>query len=330
MPAISPKALVGAITNAIAESGYTARLASPVREHPRRFILSGPGSPNTLSVYAWTLTFGGRPNLPNEYRIQMTSVTSPLDDKPGGPTILIGYEPELNLFGGFDLERHRTFTTGSPSVQINRLELEAAETEGMIFQRKSNDEIAIGFRPDMLMAYANNAADLHRYGRDARMFRLLNEAVQTEVVPREIEDLPAERQRILREVSRLTRAADFRQRILFTYGNRCAVSRVQLRLVDAAHILPVGAPRSSDHVRNGLCLSPTYHRAFDSGLIYLDEDYRMQINPGQLELLETANLAGGLDVFRARLGERIFLPPDRSQRPGLDYIRRANKFRQVN
>jgi len=52
---------------------------------------------------------------------------------------------------------------------------------------------------------------------------------------------------------------------------RCAVTRIQLRLVEAAHILPVGAPGSIDHVCNGLALSPTFHRAFDDALIYLDK-----------------------------------------------------------
>jgi putative restriction endonuclease len=108
-----------------------------------------------------------------------------------------------------------------------------------------------------------------------------------------------------------------------------ARSRVQLRLIDAAHILPVGAPRSSDSVTNGLCLAPTYHRAFDAGLIYLDEECRMQLNPDRLATLQAANLAGGLSTFRARLGERIFLPPDPQQRPDPDFIRRANRFRQI-
>jgi putative restriction endonuclease len=214
-------------------------------------------------------------------------------------------------------------------VQIDRNELAQAEIEGIIFQRKSNDEIAIGFRPDMFMAYATNAQALHRYGRDARMLRLLNEATQTPPQTLQLDYLAADRQRVVREVSRLTRAADFRQRVLFAYGNRCAITRVQLRLIDAAHILPVGAARSSDSVTNGLCLSPTYHRAFDAGLIYLDEDFRMQINLSRLAILQAANLAGGLDTFRARLGERIFLPPDPQQRPGADFIRRANRFRQI-
>jgi putative restriction endonuclease len=127
----------------------------------------------------------------------------------------------------------------------------------------------------------------------------------------------------------MSRAADFRQRVLFAYGNRCAVTRVQLRLVDAAHILPVGAPGSADHVSNGIALSPTYHRAFDAGLIYLNEEYRMRLNNGQLQLLERLNLNGGVDAFRNPLEEQIFLPPDPQQRPRVEFIRRANRFRRI-
>jgi putative restriction endonuclease len=329
MPAISAAQIVDAIAIAIAESGFVGQLASSIRRNPRRFIISGSNAPTSLTVYCWTLTPGGRATLPNEYRIQMTSVESPLLLSTDGPTILIGYEPDLNLFAGFDLREHRTFTIGSPSVQIDRTELRRAETDGLSFHRKTNGEIAVGIRPDMFMAYATNAQVLHRIGRDANVFGLLNVAVHEQPAAEDIEPLSAERQRIITEVSRLSRAADFRQRVLFAYGNKCAVTRVQLRLVDAAHILPVGAPGSSDHVRNGITLAPTYHRAFDAGLIYLDEQHRMQLNETNLHRLEGLNLSGGIETFRANLGQRIFLPPDPQQRPGVEFIRRANRFRHI-
>ncbi|MGH8646764.1 MAG: HNH endonuclease [Gammaproteobacteria bacterium] len=98
--------------------------------------------------------------------------------------------------------------------------------------------------------------------------------------------------------------------------------------MDAAHILPVGAPGSTDHVRNGIALAPTYHRAFDGGLIYLDEQFRMRLNDGQLHALSRLDLAGGVEAFREPLGQ-IFLPPDLNQRPSSDFIRRANRFRQI-
>ncbi len=182
----------------------------------------------------------------------------------------------------------------------------------------------------MFVACAMNATVLHRYGSEANVLRLLNRAVHQEPLPaRETQTLTQERQRVVAVVSRWSRDASFRQSVLFAYGNRCAVTRLQLRLVDAAHIVPVGAPGSVDQVRNGIALSPTYHRAFDAGLVYLDEQYRMRMNEGRLQLLQGLNLAGGVEAFREPLGQQIFLPPDANQRPLVDFIRRANTLRQI-
>jgi putative restriction endonuclease len=331
MPRVPSSQLVSAVVNAIFESGSTGQIISHETVNPRRFLVSSPeGQTFRLSAYIWTLTFGGRANLPNEYRIQVTSVASPFQIFTDGPTVLMGYDPELRLFAGFDLERHREFTTGSPSIQIDRTELARAETDGLSFDRKSNDEIAVGIRPDMFWAYCLNAAPLHRYGREAGILRLLNRATEL-VTPTddEIAPLTTPRRRVVQEVSRLTRLASFRQQVLFAYGNRCAVTRIQLRLVDAAHILPVGAENSADHVRNGIALAPTYHRAFDAGLIFLDEQNRMRINEPKLNELRQQNLALGIDVFRAPLDRTIFLPPDPNQRPSAEFIRLGNRFRRI-
>ncbi len=169
MPAVAPREIVSAIVNAFEESGCTATLTSPLQKQPRHFVVVGQNTPTSFTVYAWSLTPGGRPSLPNEYRIQMTSVKSPLSISPTGPTILVGFDAARNLFGGFDLARHQRFTTGSPSIQIGIAELREAEKNGLSFYRKSNEEIAIGIRPDMFVAYAMNAALLHRYGRDANI-----------------------------------------------------------------------------------------------------------------------------------------------------------------
>jgi putative restriction endonuclease len=182
----------------------------------------------------------------------------------------------------------------------------------------------------MFVSYAMNATVLHRYGSEANVLRLLNRAVHQEPLPaKETQTLTQERQRVVADVSRWSRDAGFRQSVLFAYGNRCAVTRLQLRLVDAAHIVPVGAPGSVDQVRNGIALSPTYHRAFDAGLVYLDEQYRMRMNEGRLQLLQGLNLAGGVDAFREPLELQIFLPPDANQRPLVDFIKRANTLRQI-
>ena len=131
-------------------------------------------------------------------------------------------------------------------------------------------------------------------------------------------------------VNRLSRAACSRQQVLTAYGNRCAISRFQLRLVDAAHILPVGAEGSTDDIQNGLALSPTFHRAFDNGLVSLDEDYVMRINPTKELQLVALRLDGGLSDFKNLLDKRIHLPPDRQQWPELAIIRKANEYRRIS
>ena len=117
---------------------------------------------------------------------------------------------------------------------------------------------------------------------------------------------------------------------MLAYNATCAVTGVQLRLVDAAHILPVGAEGSSDATANGLCLSATFHRAFDSALIFLDEAYAMRLNARRAEELRNEGLVAGLEQITAHLDRRIVLPHETRNWPDLEMIRRANAYRQIN
>jgi putative restriction endonuclease len=330
MPPVQPVELVQAILDAVEESGYSSLLMSSQRTHPRKFAISAPDSTAlSLWVYAWTLTHGGRESLPNEYRIQMTSVASPLQLNPTGLTVLIGYEPNRKMLAGFDLSRHSVFTQGSPSVQIDIRTLDQALQNGLAFDRKSNNEIAIGVRPDQFVTYAVNADALHKYGSNAAILNMLDRAAALQTIPdSDLAAMNAPRKRVIQNVSRMSRAANFRKQVLQAYDYRCAVSKIQLRLVDAAHVLPVGAPGSTDDVRNGIALAPTFHRALDAGLIYLDASYNMRINARKKVSLATLHLDGGIQNFEAVLG-RILLPPDRRQWPDVSLINKANQYRLI-
>jgi putative restriction endonuclease len=331
MPALRPRELIEALIDAFQQSQAPAVLLSPsIAEHPRRLLVQTPAGNVEVWIYIWTLTHGGRVNLPDEYRIQMTTVRPPLESNPNGYTALLGYEPSIGVFAGFDIDRHGVFTPGSSSVQVNINCLHAALQSGFGFDRKTNDEIAVGVRPDQLTNYIANARELHRHGSRAQMYQLLTQAAALQDIPQNVvAQLPQARQRVVRRLSQLARDGAFKHVVLTAYGHRCAVTRVQLRLVDAAHILPVGVPGSIDDIRNGVALSPTYHRAFDHGLIYLDENYFMQLNPQQELQLTTLNLQGGLPDFRNFLGRRIHLPPDQRQWPEIRFIREANRHRRV-
>ena len=329
MPSIGAQRLIDAVIAAVEESGCSAIcLRKKGQVHPREFLITSLSEESHLLwVYIWTLTFGGRRSLPNEYRIQMTTVSSPLGLNPHGPTVLLGYEPSLKLFAGFDVEFHRRFTEGSPMVSIDIEVVKQAMQDGLSFHRKSNREIAIGIRPDQFINYAHHAIQLHKLGRQPATCGLLSRAAALEpITEQEVASLPEERKRIVQTVSRLSREGTFKRQVLSAYDNRCAVTRAQLKLVDAAHILPVGAPESVDDVCNGIALSPTYHRAYDNGLIYLDEDYLMQLNVAKADELASLNLDVGIEQFKSPLG-RIFLPHDRRQRPNVRFVRKANQYR---
>ncbi len=332
MPQLHNSLLLKSITDALAESNASGILVSEPRHNPRRYVVQTGQTMFEMWVYIWTLTHGGGAARPqNEYRIQLTGITPPLIQNPAGPTVMMGYEPNLGCFAGFDLSKHQTFSTRSPSIQIPITTLHQALQDSLSFVTKGNEEIAIGIRPDQFLAYVMNAELLHAQGADARMVELLARAAALEeITPTEIAQVPADRQRIVQRMARLSRDSSFRRKVLAAYEQRCAVTRMQLRLVDAAHILPVGVAGSNDAVANGLCLSPTYHRAYDQGLIYLDENLVMKLNPIKAGELAQVGLAGGLEAFQLDLNQRIHLPQDRNQWPALEFVLAANQFRGTN
>jgi putative restriction endonuclease len=331
MPAAEPSTLVNSILRAIQISGgIGVYISTSVQTHPRIFRVQYIDQTFSLWVYIWTLTPGGRRSLPNEYRIQMTSVDSPLLLNNEGYSALLGYFSDLDIFAGFDLQRHHIFTTGSPSVQININTIHQALQDGLAFSVKNNGEIAVGIRPDQFINYILNAEQWHQVGNDIQTTHLLQRAARLhDIEQHDITRLPEERQKIISNVNRYSRAANFSQKVLSAYDNRCAITRAQLMLVDAAHILPVPAPGSNDEVSNGVALSPTMHRAFDNGLIYLDEDLFMRLDDEKVNYLTHRSLTAGLIQFRNLLNLQIHLPADHNSWPNPVFIRDGNKYRHI-
>lgn len=87
-----------------------------------------------------------------------------------------------------------------------------------------------------------------------------------------------------REEEIILRSHIFKHAILEKYDQRCAVSGMKIAfnghvsMVDACHIVPF-AESFDDTITNGIALSPTFHRAFDRGLITVSDDYRIVVHP---------------------------------------------------
>ncbi|HZK94695.1 MAG TPA: HNH endonuclease, partial [Prolixibacteraceae bacterium] len=107
----------------------------------------------------------------------------------------------------------------------------------------------------------------------------------------------------------------FRKAVLKTYNSQCAVSGLKVEsseedlLVDACHIVPF-TQTSDDSIRNGIALSPTIHRAFDNGLIAIDDNYRILVQ----KKLKDYHPSTGILQFE---NKAILLPRDEEFYPSL-------------
>ena len=329
MPSIPRSELTRRLLLAFEDSGASVQLLSSETTNPRRILVEFQGKSVVVLAYLWTLTFGGRRSLPNEYRIQMTGVQSPLCRNTDGPTLLLGFEGVYETFAGFDVSKHTVFTEGSPSVQIDIDVVRQARTIGMAFQRKSNGEVVCGICPDHMLAYTLSDG-IYDCGRVKRDFEALERATQgLTITDQMLERLAKPRRRTVTTVERWTRNCSFRRLVMQAYEHRCAVSGTQLRLVDAAHIIPTGVVGSTDEVTNGIALSPTFHRAYDRGLLFIDTDYRVRLSQAKIDELEHQHLLGGLPEFRRLEGQRIILPANTLLQPSREYLQRANALRDA-
>lgn len=96
--------------------------------------------------------------------------------------------------------------------------------------------------------------------------------------------------------------------MLTAYGDQCAFSGMKLKLVDAAHILPVSEATSTDETSNGIALSALYHRAFDRGLVTLNTDYQIIVNENKIGRLRELGFDAGEAAFRHPLGPSLLFP----------------------
>lgn len=322
--ALSKKQLLGLLLQAVDFSGWQSLLIDS--NHPfgiRLFRNDEKGF--SVRVYIWNCTHGGGAARANdEYRVQLTGVVPNISLNE--TTLLLGWHDGYQVFVAFDMRKHDGQASSSPSIQIKEETLQAAHLHAFAIHKRHNGEIAVAFRPEFLVDYALNSTSLHKTGKAEVDLSLLN-SLDT-LTDEQIESIEnKERKLVLSQIARKYRAQDFRRRVLGAYENRCAACGVQLELIDAAHIIPVAAPSSTDETKNGIALCKLHHSAFDRNLISFDEKYKIEVSKKKSEQLAESNKAGGLKEFRRSLKTAIILPMDKRDYPSPIYIQEARLVR---
>ncbi len=320
--------LLEAIVTSINDAGWNILYLASIDEHPFRLQIYRENESFTVRIYIWHITHGGGTARPkNEYRIQITG-TDHFQQVPGEKTLILGWWEEGDVFAGWDVRKHGGALGQSPSLQIRKDCLQRAAENVFSPCDKGNQEIAIAFRPDFLVEYVRNLEHLHDFGRSQEDLAALDAVAQhPEINVEDIQIADNARKITIISVSKKLRDVKFRNRVLAAYDYHCAMCGLQLKLVDAAHIIPVNHEKSTDETRNGLALCVLHHRAYDQALLTVWDDYSIRVNDAQVDQLRRIRRAGGVDTFLSNLGSVIRTPVVINDRPHVEYIRIANYIR---
>jgi putative restriction endonuclease len=107
----------------------------------------------------------------------------------------------------------------------------------------------------------------------------------------------------------------FKKVVPAIYGYTCCISGMRItattpvQMIDACHIVPF-VMSFDDTISNGFSLCPNLHRAFDRGLIAVDENYQIIVSDIFTET------EGGYSI-KPYQGKRILLPEKKEQLPSV-------------
>ncbi len=113
------------------------------------------------------------------------------------------------------------------------------------------------------------------------------------------------------------RGGVFKKVVPRVYNHTCCVSGMKviatrdIQMIDACHIVPFSESHD-DTIKNGISLSPNFHRAFDRFLITINLNYEVVVSDDFIE--------SGIHSFRAFHGKKIYLPNDANYHPSRENL----------
>ncbi len=120
------------------------------------------------------------------------------------------------------------------------------------------------------------------------------------------------------------RCGVFKRVVPKIYNYTCCISGMRIvsgydiQMVDACHIVPFSISHN-DTISNGISLSPNIHRAFDRGLITLNEDYRVVLSKSFTEFPSE-------HMIKSLQGKQIQLPKELHHYPEIENIKWHNEY----
>lgn len=329
MPGIRFTQLAEKFILSLEMAGATVLVHSDITKRPLMLNVVIAEATYRLEVYLWTVTPGGKGRgRPREFRIQRTSA-DPFILRAGVRTIMGGWHEDTGTFAFWDVRRHLS-EAKSPSSQISLDTLETASHRGLATEYRQlaeGKEVAIAVQPDYLLWYIREYDRIYDVAGEVEDAGNLIESKpedERDFIDSGEDERVVSRRHKLVEVVRSFRDARFRPLVLRAYSYRCCLTGVSLGLVDAAHVVPVSDPTSTDDPSNGVALNPLLHRAYDAGLLGLLPGGKTAMNERLLATFTKQKLDAGLDLVRSLVPSEVtkpnspeFIPSDDSLHRGL-------------
>jgi len=273
----------------------------------------------------------GRPNE-DECRIQVNRSDNFIAAQRSGlPVLFLGYYTGNNTFTAWDplIQTRRINQRGVISLYSRWSVLRKSADVGLSVYLDDDKQVVISFKPEYLGLYLENFKSIHK-SDESNLLSLIKKSDATNTTEEEVgTEVSLGREMFTVTHKQFRRSSGFRILINEAYSARCTMCGIQLELVEAAHIVPHSHERGTDDITNGLCLCHIHHKAFDKGLIYIDNNYNIHINDSKIDYLTKIHRDGGLQKFSKLQFEKISLPQSHVSYPSKEYIKLGNKIRGI-
>ncbi len=119
--------LLDIVVEAVKESGWNVVYLN--LNYPFKIAMYKGDESYRLKIIIYNITHGGKKRAADEYRIQLKE--GRLAQEAGYITLILGYYDALEVFAGFDLQKHIGIPGYSASLQIKEGNLAAATLSGL-------------------------------------------------------------------------------------------------------------------------------------------------------------------------------------------------------
>ncbi len=246
------------------------------------------------------------------------------------PVIPLGYFQDDKVFTGWNpfYMRDRYNNKANISIYTRFSVQKEASISGISNYMDNNGNSVITFKPQYLGLYLENYEQIHYLDKN----ELLNliEVSDKSNNDNSFEDVNFGKNKLTITHERFKRNPKFIKEVKEAYNHRCAMCGIQLECVDAAHIIPISDDLGIDEVENGICLCTLHHRAYDRGILFFDEDFKIKYNDEKINYLTKMKLDSGIHKLNSLTFEKIELPNNAMFYPNKRNIKIANSKRLIN